>query len=274
MRVGPAWFTPTKETPTSGASAHAYSSNQIICWSRDSPRPPYSTGQLIPAHPPSYWVRCQARSKSRISGPSWGCGSLGTFSRSHVRTSSRKARISGDRSRSTETPIAQSVNYFWFTLPRDSQERESVGRGAHAAGHGQPARREQEVSAALGRACVGQVPPGRTTRQAKPQQRQDIDMQAARAAVERQPCPLPEGEVRPDAAPGADKTHGVSGPFGGEQPQSTEAVAGRSARGRTAGAVRQFREVPPARGAGGTSRPVAAGHRARRRGQAAVASPR
>ncbi len=72
-----------------GGLARANSSYQIICWMSDRPRPPYSVGQLIPAHPPSNRVRCQARSKARISAPSGGRSSVGRFSASHVRASSR-----------------------------------------------------------------------------------------------------------------------------------------------------------------------------------------
>ena len=56
MIVGPPWLLPTNVQEllrVNGGLARANSSYQIICWMSLRPRPPKSTGQLMPAQPPS-----------------------------------------------------------------------------------------------------------------------------------------------------------------------------------------------------------------------------
>ena len=102
ISVGPPCMLPTNVhelASVKGGSALANSSYQIICWMSESPRPPNSAGQLMPAQPPSNSVRCQARSNSRISWPSGGRSSVGRLLRNQSRASSRNACSSAVRSR-------------------------------------------------------------------------------------------------------------------------------------------------------------------------------
>src|SRR3984957_538303 len=101
ISVGPAWLSPTNVLSMLGSPACPYSSYQMSCSSSDSPRPPYSFGQEMPAQPPSYWARCHPVSYARMPAASDGRGPAGLWPASQVRTSSRKSRWSGEKSRST-----------------------------------------------------------------------------------------------------------------------------------------------------------------------------
>src|SRR4051812_22365785 len=101
ISVGPAWLLPTKRESIPGRPSLAYSSYQMTCCNSERPRPPYSTGQSMPAQPPSHCLRCHAKSNSRVALLSRGRGSVGPFSLIHVRTSSRKAASLGETSRFT-----------------------------------------------------------------------------------------------------------------------------------------------------------------------------
>ena len=65
MSVGPACRSPTKFMPTYGARARSVSSMKMRCSVGVAPRPPNSVGQLMPAYPASYSVRCQPVSQAR-----------------------------------------------------------------------------------------------------------------------------------------------------------------------------------------------------------------
>src|SRR5436190_9062469 len=77
-----------------GALERAISSLKMACSISDAPRPPYSFGHEMPAHPASCILRCQSRRKRNFGSSPSGSGP-GWFSSSQVRTSSRKASSSG-----------------------------------------------------------------------------------------------------------------------------------------------------------------------------------
>ena len=95
IKVGPAWFSPTKEALSGeGAPARAYSSNQTIC---SSDRETATAEFLWPrdSRPTALRLRSSARpsTKSREAGPSSGDGCNGTFASSHLRAAYRKVEI-------------------------------------------------------------------------------------------------------------------------------------------------------------------------------------
>src|ERR1700722_1479602 len=118
ISVGPAWLSPTKVESMAGSPARAY---KISCGGVATPRPPYSFGQAMPAQPPSHCVRCQARSYSRMP-PSQECGlgSLGAFSASQVRTSSRNSACSAEKSRSTPASVStEEIGHLVYVSSQD-----------------------------------------------------------------------------------------------------------------------------------------------------------
>src|SRR5262249_51548356 len=85
------------------------------CSRKERPRPPYSTGQSMPAQPSSKSLRCQAALHSRISTVSSGGGFPGSFSCSHVRTSWRNSFTSAVPT--TSTVLASSpISTMWMTI--------------------------------------------------------------------------------------------------------------------------------------------------------------
>src|SRR4051812_43739525 len=96
MIVGPAMPTPIG-FEWIGASARASSSSTIAWWLHVRPRPPYSSGHVVPARPASRSLRLH-------SGP---C-SAGRFASSHSRTSVRKAASSGVSRRFTGSLYAET----------------------------------------------------------------------------------------------------------------------------------------------------------------------
>src|SRR3954447_15667728 len=88
-----------------GASARTISSKKIACSISVAPRPPYSFGHEIPAHPLSCSVRCQLRANSNDSSSSPLGGLPGWFFSSHPRTSSRNAVSLGLSVRSIRPPL-------------------------------------------------------------------------------------------------------------------------------------------------------------------------
>src|SRR6266566_6054140 len=72
----------------------------MATWTREAPRPPYSTGQWTPTQRPLARRRCHSRSVSASLKSDATSMSGGLFSDSHARNSSRNARSAGERSKS------------------------------------------------------------------------------------------------------------------------------------------------------------------------------
>src|SRR4051794_28944125 len=83
-----------------GVCWRAASPTKIACSIIVAPRPPYSLGQEIPAHPASWSLRCHSRRKAITSSSPLSGSGPGLFSSIQVRTSSRKDSSDGDSVRS------------------------------------------------------------------------------------------------------------------------------------------------------------------------------
>src|SRR5690348_14705026 len=127
IRVGPMRLSPE---PMYGSGARARPSSWLytmLC-RIDAPRPPYSLGQSMPSHPPSFSFlhhatrRSQSPSSSSAKvSASASLPSLGAFLSSHARNSLRNASSSGVKLKSI------------VTLPRNSPAPAlSLGQPEHA----------------------------------------------------------------------------------------------------------------------------------------------
>ena len=111
--VGPAMPIPAVNT-SGGVRTRASSCRKIVLCIEVPPRPPYSTGHVMQAHPASALRACQARDRSISSGSSnsemadgASPGASGSASAtSHARASARNAASSGVSSRSNAQPAA------------------------------------------------------------------------------------------------------------------------------------------------------------------------
>src|SRR5688572_8569821 len=110
MSVGPTMPMPTAKTPVL-TSKRACSWLKMACSSAVPPRPPNCLGQVMPAQPPSYSVRCHSLQRStwrpsstprrnRLSELSSSVRAVACCS-SHARASARNAASSGVSSKST-----------------------------------------------------------------------------------------------------------------------------------------------------------------------------
>src|SRR5260370_10600809 len=95
-----------------GARASIISWPKMTCSISVAPRPPYSLGQLSPMYPASYSARCHPTRRSshvaEVASSLSLSAQAGRFARSQARTSSRKARSAGVRSKSMRLPLTDA----------------------------------------------------------------------------------------------------------------------------------------------------------------------
>ncbi len=99
-RVGPARLIPTRLTNWA-APLRAYSELNRATSTADAPRPPYSTGQLIPTQPAAASLACQARPQAMASGRSSVSGGGSALAVNQARASAAKRSSASVSDRST-----------------------------------------------------------------------------------------------------------------------------------------------------------------------------
>src|SRR3954451_42069 len=121
-----------------GARARATSSKKIACSIIVAPAPPYSVGQVSPAHPRSLSARCQSRRRREASSSLSG-SRPGWWSAIQPRTSSRNLSSAGDSVKSTRRTLVHACGLGHGHAGRDAARPRGERHAAedqHEAGDG------------------------------------------------------------------------------------------------------------------------------------------